>query len=56
MKFNIVIYDEDVIKKLQSLDRGKGKYITKIIKEDIWKEQIEARMKNLEKGKDIDKD
>ena len=35
MRFTITIYNQDVIKKLNSLDRKKGKYIERLIEKDV---------------------
>ena len=35
MRFTITIYNQDVIKKLNSLDRKKGKYIERLIENDV---------------------
>lgn len=49
MKFNITIKNEAVIKKLDSLGRKKGEYISKLIEADIRLEQLEQRVKELER-------
>ena len=48
-EFTVTIHSAAVIKKLVSLDRKKGEYISKLIEADIRLEQIEARLKELEK-------
>ena len=36
-QYTIIIKGESAIKKLDSLGRGKGVYISKLIEEAIWK-------------------
>jgi len=47
-QYTIIIASEVARKKLDSLGRHKGEYISKLIEEAIWKENIEARIKELE--------
>ena len=48
-QFTIVIKSEAATKKLDSLGRHKGEYISKLIEADIRLEDIERRLKELEK-------
>jgi len=50
-EFTITIHSEAVIKKLESLKRKKGEYISKLVEENIRLENIERRLKELEGGK-----
>jgi hypothetical protein len=48
-QFTIVIKSEKAVAKLESLGRHKGEYISKLIEADIRLEDIERRLKELEK-------
>jgi signal-transduction protein with cAMP-binding, CBS, and nucleotidyltransferase domain len=47
--FTITIRSEKAIKKLESLGRKKGEYISRLIETDIRLEEIEKRLKELER-------
>lgn len=49
MKFTIKIHDEQIQKKLISLERKKGEYISSLIKKDMQIEEIVKRLTELEK-------
>ena len=46
--FTITIHNEAVIKKLESLDKKKGKYISKLIEHEIRLEEMERRLTEIE--------
>jgi hypothetical protein len=48
-QFTIIIKGETAIRKLDSLGRKKGEYITRLIEADIKFEELEKRVKELEK-------
>ena len=51
MKFTLSINSESAIKKLQSLDRRKGEYVSKLIEQDIEIDELKRRIEKLEGGK-----
>lgn len=46
--FTITIHNKAVIDKLISLDKKKGKYISRLIEQDIRLEELEKRLRELE--------
>jgi hypothetical protein len=46
--FTITIHNKAVIDKLISLDKKKGKYISRLIEADIRLEELEKRIERLE--------
>lgn len=48
MKFTLSINSDAAIKKLESLGRKKGEYVTKLIERDIRIEELERKVKELE--------
>jgi hypothetical protein len=49
--FTITIHNKAVIDKLISLDKKKGKYISRLIEADIRLGELERRVKELEEKK-----
>lgn len=37
-KFTLILQGDEVIKKMESLNRKKGEYVSRLIKEDIYRQ------------------
>jgi hypothetical protein len=51
LKFTVTIIGDKAIDKLESLGRKKGEYISRLIEADIRLEDLERRLKELERSK-----